>query len=172
VQTFTTGMSPVTRWTGVGVLLLTVAVVVVLFARGVPAVYGVPAAGLMMVVLALTYAMSPLRYEVDAGQLVVRRQIGRLTVDLAGARVAADPLAFRGLVRVAGNGGFFALHGWFYSRRLGMVRVYARNSTHPIVLRVARGPRLVLSPDDPERFLAALSAEGAQVAPDTLTTAG
>ncbi|MEX1829802.1 PH domain-containing protein [Luteibacter sp. CQ10] len=160
MQTFSTGMSNITRWTGMLALLVCVVAIVVMAGRVTDTV-AVPLAGLLLVILSITFALSPLRYEIHGHELVVRRQVGRTTADLRGASVSRDGEAFRGLVRVFGNGGFFAFHGVFYSRRLGFVRVYARNRDHGVVVTLRNGKTWVLSPDEPDRMVAALRVAAA-----------
>jgi hypothetical protein len=68
------------------------------------------------------------------------------------------------MTRVFGNGGFFAFDGLFYSRRIGFVRSYARNREHGVVVVLAGGNKLVLSPDEPDAFVTAALAQGAVLA--------
>jgi hypothetical protein len=163
MQTFTTSMSGTVRWIGIATVLLVVAAVAIVMTRDAPAVLGVPFAGILTLALAVCYAVSPLRYEVGDGRLVIRRQVGRTTVELRGAAVHADDDGFRGLVRVFGNGGFFAFDGLFYSRRLGMVKVASRHRGPGVVLQPAGGRKLLLAPDDRDAFIAAAVREGASL---------
>ncbi|MDF3982555.1 PH domain-containing protein [Luteibacter sp. PPL201] len=160
MQTFATRMSATARWVGLTTILVCLGVILFLSAR-VNDVAAMPIGGLLLVVLALAYALSPLRYEVQGHALIVRRQVGRTTFDLRGATVVQDDEAFRGLVRLFGNGGFFAFHGWYWSRRLGSVRVYARNRERGVVVRLANGKPVLLGPDEPDRLVAALRAAAA-----------
>ncbi|KAF1007849.1 MAG: hypothetical protein GAK28_01325 [Luteibacter sp.] len=157
MKVFQTSMSTAVRWTGLLTVVFAIIVVAVMASRP-NGTFSVPLAGLLLVILSIAYAMSPLRYDVGDGQLVVRRQVGRVSAELRGATIESDPAAFRGLVRTFGNGGFFAVHGMYWSRRLGAVRVYARNRDHGVVLTLASGRKWLLSPDDPDAFIAAVRA--------------
>jgi hypothetical protein len=161
MHTFATSMSNAVRWIGISTVVLIVVAIAVVMSRDVPATLGVPLAGVCALALALAYGVSPLRYEIGGGRLVIRRQVGRSTVELRGAIIRPDGDAFKGLVRVFGNGGFFAFDGLFYSRRLGMVKVAARHREHGVVVQPPSGRPVVLSPDDPQAFIAAAIAEGA-----------
>lgn len=158
MNVFATTMSRSVRWTGMLTLVI-LFLVVGLMASRPNATFSVPLSGLLLVILSITYALSPFRYEVAEGQLVVRRQVGRATANLRGAKVEIDPEAFQGLIRTFGNGGFFAVHGMYWSRRLGSVRVFARNRDHGVVLTLATGKKWVLSPDNPAAFAAAIKAQ-------------
>lgn len=69
----------------------------------------------------------------------------------------------RSLIRVFGNGGFFAFDGLFYSRRLGMVKVASRHRGPGVVLQPTGARKLLLAPDDRDAFLAAVVREGASL---------
>lgn len=161
MHTFATSMSNTVRWIGISTVMIVVAGIAIMMNRDAPATVGVPLAGVLTLVLAVTYATSPLRYEMGGGRLVIRRQVGRSTVELRGAVIRADSEAFKGLVRVFGNGGFFAFDGLFYSRRLGMVKVAARHRDHGVVIQPPGGRTVIVSPDDPGAFIAAAVGEGA-----------
>ena len=51
----------------------------------------------------------------------------------------------------AGNG-LFAITGWFRNRKLGLFRAFATAPRHSVVLRFD-DRTLVISPEDPERFV-------------------
>lgn len=161
MHTFATSMSNAARWIGISTVLITVVAIAIVMNRDAPATIGVPLAGVLALALALAYGISPLRYEIGGGRLVIRRQVGRSTIDLRGAVIRPDSEAFKGLVRVIGNGGFFAFDGLFYSRRLGMVKVAARHRDHGVVIQPPSGRAVVVSPDDPQAFIAAAVSEGA-----------
>ena len=161
MKTFATTMSNAVRWIGISTVMIVLAAIAIVMSRDAPATLGVPLAGILTLALALAYAISPLRYEMGGGRLVIRRQVGRSTVELRGAIIREDKEAFKGLVRVFGNGGFFAFDGLFDSRHLGMVQVASRHRDHGVVIQPPSGRKVVVSPDDPQAFVAAAVAEGA-----------
>ena len=69
----------------------------------------------------------------------------------------ADPEVFRSAVRVCGSAGLFGFFGSFWSKPLGLFRAYCTNICGCIVVRL-RDRVIVVSPDEPERFLVALHA--------------
>ena len=92
-------------------------------------------------------------YEVDGRTLTVRRLLWGTEVDLEGLRsVAHDPVALRWSLRLFGNGGLFAITGWFRNRKLGLFRAFVSAPRHAVVLRF-EDRTLVISPEDPERFV-------------------
>lgn len=92
-------------------------------------------------------------------ELEIQRLIWKSRLSLKGLRMAyADPEAMKGSFRKAGNGGFLAYTGWFWNRRLGGYRAFVTDPKRCVVLRF-EDRTLVVSPDDPERFLRALGFE-------------
>jgi hypothetical protein len=90
--------------------------------------------------------------------LAIRLTFWNATYDLAGLQsVEARPNATGGTRRIFGNGGFGALHGYFHSKHLGKFRAYVTDPARCVVLRWAdAAPSVVVSPKDPESFIAAL----------------
>ena len=96
-------------------------------------------------------------YAVEANQLAIQRLLWTTRVPLAGLQSAeAVPNAMRGSLRLCGNGGFFSITGWYRSRALGNYRAFVTDLKRTVVLRFpARA--VVISPENPERFVAEIS---------------
>jgi hypothetical protein len=154
-------MSATVRWLGMTTVAILVVALVILFGRDAGRTVGPPLGSALVLILLVTYLVSTREYEVGEGKLVVRKMMGSKSFELRGASVGRDTLAFQGMTRVFGNGGFFAFDGLFYSRRLGFIRSYARNREHGVVVVLAGGRKLVLSPDDPDAFVTEALAQGA-----------
>ncbi|HVI55839.1 MAG TPA: PH domain-containing protein [Luteibacter sp.] len=161
MTTFSTSMSATVRWLALTTVAILVVALSILLGHDAGRSVGPPLAGVLVLILLVTYLVSTREYAIGGGKLVVRKVVGSKTFELRGASVGRDAQAFQGMVRVFGNGGFFAFDGLFYSRRLGFVRSYARNREHGVVVYLAGGSKLVLSPDDPEAFVSAALAQGA-----------
>ncbi len=128
----------------------------------------VPVAVVSVVLLAIggvilgAIAFEPASIRVEAGAIrIERRWVGApITVPLSSVR-RAGPLprgAFRGLVRTNGVAGLGkAAYGQYRSASLGSFRLYAYKGG-PFVLVDTDGERFVLTPDEPERFLAEVKA--------------
>jgi hypothetical protein len=110
----------------------------------------------------MLFGPSRMRYLVGEGTLRVRTMYGRKRFELAGAR--AREHAPGRMWRVAGSGmpGYFT--GIF--REDGRTtRVYATDLKRTVLIEGPGDARVIVSPDDPRAFLAALRAEGAVVDP-------
>jgi hypothetical protein len=104
------------------------------------------------------WALSPKAIEVEGGELrVLRRGWRAATFPLSRVDgVAVLPAGWlRGAVRTFGVGGLFGFYGWFY--RKGAFRLYA-SRTDRLVEVVIDGKRVVVSPDEPQRFVDGLLA--------------
>ena len=132
---------------GVGLLLaVSFAVVTVTGAH-----VGIGVFAILGIVLAASWAMSPVALVVDGGELRVERRAWRpLRVPLA--RVAsASPLERlgAGTLRLFGVGGFFGSYGLHSNGDLGRFRLYATRSGQAVIVRRTGGQLpIVLTPDD------------------------
>jgi hypothetical protein len=113
---------------------------------------------LLPFVTAVCWALAPNGLEIAGGELrILRRAWRSAAYPLTSVEEVAllPPGALRGAVRTFGNGGLFGYYGWFY--RKGAFRLFATRSD-PLVEIVAAGKRVVVSPDEPARFVEGLLA--------------
>jgi hypothetical protein len=117
-------------------------------------------------VIALTYAYSPRGYQVSSAEFRVKRLIGDVVFPLTSLRYVRDtsPGDFRGCVRLWASGGLFGYFGLFSTTTLGECRWYVTDRGKAVVL--ADGSQTVLvSPEDHDRFLAAIEHTDTTVPP-------
>lgn len=108
------------------------------------------------VALAAFYAVRG--YAVEPGELVVYRLGWETRLDLWGLESAeVDPDAMRWSVRTWGFGGPFSFVGRYRSLALGPYTAYATDRDLAVVLRWP-DRTVVVTPDDPEAFAAAVEA--------------
>jgi hypothetical protein len=69
------------------------------------------------------------------------------------AAVNGEPRGLRGSLRLFGNGGLFAISGWFWNRRIGRFRVYATDPERAVLLRYRDGKQVVVTPHDVQLFI-------------------
>jgi hypothetical protein len=95
-------------------------------------------------------------FSIQGRELLIQRLLWQTRFPLDDLRAAyADPLAMKGSMRLAGNGGFLAITGWFRSRKLGWYRAFVTDPDRSVVMEF-KERKFVVSPDDPEAFLGAL----------------
>ena len=112
--------------------------------------------GLPLGILLGCLAFTVRGYELASGELLIYRGLGSTRYPLDGLRSAEhDPDALRGSWRTFGNGGLFSFSGWFRNKRLGNYRAFVTDHARAVIL--TWGDRtIVVSPDRPEAFVAAL----------------
>jgi hypothetical protein len=124
--------------------------------------FGLPArlgpARLVMIALPVTVLAIGLvsvvsGYGLSASELEVRRPLWSHSFPLTELiAVNGDPQAFKGALRLFGNGGLFSFTGYFWTRKLGLYRAFATDPQRAVVLKFARRT-IVITPDDPLRFI-------------------
>lgn len=95
--------------------------------------------------------------EVEGGRLMIRMRRRGERYDLAGAvcrRLTPEEICY--LERLATNGGVTAGTGGFESHRLGEFDLYASDLANAVLVDLGE-TRLIVTPDEPEGFLEALS---------------
>ena len=93
-------------------------------------------------------------YVLTDHHLCVRRLGWSTILPLAGlTRVSGEPDGLRGTLRLFGNGGLFAICGWFWNRRWGRFRAYATDPERIVMLCYASGMKIVVSPGDVQHFI-------------------
>lgn len=118
-----------------------------------------------LMILAASGLFAVRGYELARGSLLIRRLLWTTEIPLSGLeRARRDPHAVRGSIRLFGNGGLYSYHGIFWSSALGRFHAYATDFKRSVVL-VLDYRTVVVTPDDPERFLnhLALVRPGAKI---------
>jgi hypothetical protein len=96
-------------------------------------------------------------YTLDEKRVRVQRLGWYSTIDLREMQeVRYVPEAMKGAWRLCGNGGLFCLSGLFKNKELGNFRAFVTNSETTVVIN-AGGKNVVVSPKEPEAFVAALA---------------
>jgi hypothetical protein len=72
--------------------------------------------------------------------------------------VSADPQAMRRSIRLCGSGGLFGFFGWFRNKTLGTYRAYGTDPKKTVVIKL-KNRTIVITPQDPERFVAELNGQ-------------
>jgi hypothetical protein len=122
--------------------------------------------GLPLLVLVGAAPFVVLGYRLEGHKLIVQRGGWNTEIPLRGLISAqADPEAMRSSIRLFGNGGLYVIAGWFWNKKLGRFRAYANDPNRAVVLRLI-DRTIVVTPDEPDRFVAALHALTGTVSPE------
>jgi hypothetical protein len=142
---------------GLTLFMLAVAVVTWIAGRLWPGLLALLVAAIPWTAWRMSGDLDPLWLDLEGGWLTVqmRRRRERYAVaGIGGARrlTAEETAHVEGL---ATTGGVAAGSGGFESHRLGEIEVFAGDFAHAVLLDLGE-TRLIVTPDDPEGFLAAL----------------
>jgi hypothetical protein len=104
------------------------------------------------------YFFRPTGYAVTSSEIVVIRAIGQKRIPLEAVREilssATNPPGFSiGLARVDGIHGTF---GSYWNKTWGRYLVFVTNHLNRVEVKLEGGSRVILSPDDPMAFIAAV----------------
>jgi len=112
---------------------------------------------LSLFVMLVGYAYSPRSYVLEGRAVLVTRLAGTARIALDDVREArcATPDDFRGCIRLWGSGGLFGYYGLFSTAKLGKSTWYVTNRKNAVVL-ITAAKTVLLSPDDPNGFLATI----------------
>ncbi len=143
---------------GIVVLLGLPVVIASVPANGAAPALLVAAIAVVDVAVIATAALFLIRgYRLDRDGLHVERLLWADRIPLTGLRRAwPDPRATSRSLRLFGNSGFFCIAGLFTNRTLGRYRAFATDPRRAVVLQLGERT-VVVTPDEPLRFLAAVA---------------
>jgi hypothetical protein len=138
-------------------LLLTVALTGLVLGPRWPLAWRMAMVGVPLVVLLGALVFTVRGYVLTESQIEVRRLGWSTTLPYAGlAAVTGEPDGLRGSLRLFGNGGLFAISGWFWNRRIGRFRAYATDPQRAVLLRYRDGSKVLVTPHDVQHFIVRL----------------
>lgn len=93
-------------------------------------------------------------YTITPDSILVHRLLWATDLPRAGLQSAlVSPGAMRWSFRTFGNGGFFSISGFYWSKTLRSYRAYVTSPALTVVLRYSSGRTVVLSPAAPNDFV-------------------
>jgi hypothetical protein len=109
--------------------------------------------GVPLGVLTIAFLSVVSGYTLTATQLEIRRPLWNTVFPLVELlSVGGDAEVFKGALRLFGNGGIFSFTGFFWKRGLGCYRSFATDPARAVILKF-RARTIVVTPDDPQRFI-------------------
>ncbi len=95
-------------------------------------------------------------YVLTGREIVVKRLgwIHRLPIEGL-LSVNGDNEAMANSLRLLGNGGLLSYSGYFWNRKTGRYRAFATDPSRAVILNYGKR-RIVITPDDPQRFIVRL----------------
>ena len=118
---------------------------------------------LVTIILSATYAgaflFRPLGYEISPDAVIIQRPVKNVQIPLhsvAGVElISRDQLRYT--IRTFGVGGLFGYYGRFANRTIGSMTWYATRRDRNVLLTLGNGQKILLTPDEPEQFIRALT---------------
>lgn len=107
---------------------------------------------LLLGIYCFCYLYRPVKYVITDGQLVVKRPIKDVVLnlsDLKQVRIASKQ-DLKWTIRTFGNGGLFGFYGKFRNSTFGNMTWYATRLSNYLVLFTTNAGKIVLTPDDIE----------------------
>lgn len=110
-----------------------------------------------VVLLGGTYLFSVRSYSLTEQAVLINRLIGPVRLPTAEIEaIEKMPYATDLSIRVMGNGGMFGFNGRFRNNILGPYRAHVTDPANCVVLRLKNKNPIVISPENPGRFVAAV----------------
>jgi len=114
---------------------------------------------LLLIIYLSAYLFRPQGYIITNEALIIKRSVSPVTI-LRSNITSTEQLSnnsLSGSIRLFGVGGLFGYFGKFSNRKLGTMTWYAtRRNSNVVVVITADQKKIILTPDEPAAFLAAL----------------
>ena len=137
-----------------GTIVILAAVLIVLaVTEPIPDWFKICMLAFLGILIYLTYAYSPLGYEIKYDSLIINRKIKPVTIAFDKIKeVRIDPQAASlKCLRLFGSGGLFGFFGTFYSKQLKVHKRYITSRKNAVV--IVADKNYVISPDKPDLFV-------------------
>lgn len=114
----------------------------------------------LLLIYLLAFAFHPSGYKITADAFVICRPVSSVRINRADIKSVAiiDKKEIKGTIRTFGVGGLFGYYGTFANFKLGSMTWYATRRNNTVLITTARNKKIVVTPNDPESFLAAFNA--------------
>jgi hypothetical protein len=112
---------------------------------------------IILPIFAITWALHPQDYTVNEQGISIKRPYKSILIaanDIKSIE-ALTPADLKYSMRLFGSGGFFGYFGLFANQKLGRYHIYAGNRVNPVLILTEK-KKYVLTPTDPEGFIAAV----------------
>lgn len=114
---------------------------------------------LLFSILFISWGFSTTGYEINEHDIIIKRPFGKITYQKSSVKEIEQLLAkeMKFSIRTFGNGGLFGFYGSFYNKKYGNMKWFVSNFHQLVLLHMDGGKKILVSPDNPEDFIAAIS---------------
>jgi hypothetical protein len=110
---------------------------------------------LLLLPYGITYAFSPLSYELNEKSLIINRPIKNVTLNYSQiksiSKLENGKLSWS--IRTFGVGGLFGYFGKFWNKEFGSMTWYTTRRDKVIMIITNENKRIIITPDDSEKFI-------------------
>lgn len=160
-MTYKTSLDNLAKGITIGVTILFVAILIGQFSiikdtgRTVPIFTTVT----LFLIYFISFAFSPINYEVSAQQLSIHRLLIDVNIDRNQIKSVEllDKEQLGWVFRTFGVGGLFGYYGKFANTKLGSMTWYATRRDKTVLIVTLDNKKIILTPDEPEKFVAHLA---------------
>lgn len=115
---------------------------------------------ILPVLYILTFVFRPIYYKLSGDKLIIHRLTDNVALDRNQIKEVKqiDPEQLKRSVRIFGVGGLFGYYGRYANNTLGRMTWYATRKNKTVLLITNANEKFILTPDEPEAFVASLKA--------------
>lgn len=109
---------------------------------------------LFSVIYVVIYGHIPTSFSLTEDSLVLKAPYKKISIrlnEISAAQYLGKGNVFS-MIRTFGSSGIFGHWGYFYSPRIGKVKLYARRNNHWILIHTLHKGKYIIAPDDPSFF--------------------
>lgn len=110
----------------------------------------------LILIYLIVFAFRPINYNLTADKLIIHRLFTDAKIDRNQIKsvelVNKDKTGWT--IRTFGVGGLFGYYGKFANTKLGSMTWYATRRNKTVLVQTMNGKKIILTPDEPEKFLA------------------
>lgn len=109
----------------------------------------------MLLVILISWGYRTNSYKIEHNEIVIERPFGNKRIPMKSVTETQkiDARDLRYSIRTFGNGGLFGNYGKFFNKKFGNMTWYATNLNNAVLLKTDAGKKIIVTPDDHEKFL-------------------
>lgn len=110
----------------------------------------------LLLIYFIVFAFRPINYTLTSKKLIINRLFPNVSFDRNDIKSLEllDEQDIRSSIRTLGVGGLFGYFGKFANMKLGNMTWYATRTDRTVLLRTVDNKKIILTPDEPEKFVA------------------
>jgi hypothetical protein len=110
----------------------------------------------LLLIYFIAFAFRPINYNLTADKLIIHRLFADVKINRNQIKSVEllDKEKIGWAIRTFGVGGLFGYYGKFANTKLGSMTWYATRKDRAILVRTIDNKKIILTPDEPEKFVA------------------